>query len=223
MSFFRSCASILTLTVVVGGGLATPSAAASPTPRVVSIAQARSLPLGTTVTVYGTATTPSGWLESSSFDKGFGMQDLTAGIYVSIAADPDVDPRDVVRVTGVLRDSSGLLQLAAAGLADLRVLGRGLPVLPRLLPTGAVGEASEGQLVRVFGRVTQAPVSDLPYGYIFHINDGSGDLTIFVSTQPGIDLSGLTVGRRVAVTGFSGQFGDHYEVNPRFQHDVLLL
>jgi hypothetical protein len=218
VSSLRRCAPILVL-LLGFGGLAVP-ASAQAQPRVVSIATARSLPLGTVVTVDGTATTPSGWLESSSFDKGFAVQDHSAGIYVSVAVDLHIVLRTRVRVTGELRDRSGLLILVPADPGQVRVHGKGPKVRPALLATGAVNESSEGSLVRVVARITQAPVSDLPFGFIFHVDDGSGDLTIFVSTQPGIDLSGLAVGRRVSVTGFSGQFDTHYEINPRFQSDI---
>jgi DNA/RNA endonuclease YhcR with UshA esterase domain len=73
----------------------------------------------------------------------------------------------------------------------------------------------------VIARVTQAPASDLPFGFKFFVNDGSGEVTIFVNTQTNIDLTGLTVGRLVAVTGFSSQFDTHYEIDPRFQADIL--
>ncbi|UJW35732.1 hypothetical protein L3Q67_19215 [Saccharothrix sp. AJ9571] len=65
-------------------------------------------------------------------------------------------------------------------------------------------------------------LTDLPYGYKFFVDDGSGGLTIFVNTQTGIDLTGLTAGRTVQVTGFSSQFDTHYEIDPRFQADVTL-
>jgi hypothetical protein len=219
MFLIRRCAVILALTIGYAG-IALPAHADS---TVISIARARSLPLGTVVTVAGTATTPSGWLESSSFDKGFGLQDRSAGIYVSVTVQLNIEPRDQVRVTGALRDSFGLLQLVPADAGQVVIGGKGPAIRPALRRTGAVNESTEASLVRVIGRVTQAPVSDLPFGFIFHVDDGSGDLTIFVSTQPGIDLSGLTVGRLVTVAGFSGQFSDHYEINPRFQQDIIIL
>jgi len=60
------CAALLAL-------VALPALAAPATPHVISIAQARSLPPGTVVTVDGSVTTPSGAFESSFFDKGFGL------------------------------------------------------------------------------------------------------------------------------------------------------
>src|SRR5919205_579077 len=215
--FLRRSALILVLVAGFVGALTAPALAA---PHVLAIARARTLPLGTVVTVDGTATAPSGWLESSSFDKGFALQDKSSGIYVSVAADPGIAVRDRVRVTGTLEDRSGLLILAVADLSAVRVHGHGPQVRPLRLATGAVNEASEGRLVRVVATITQAPVSDLPFGFLFSVDDGSGELTIFVSTQAGIDLSHLTVGQRVTVTGFSGQFDTHYEIDPRFPADL---
>ncbi|MBB5867320.1 hypothetical protein F4553_000699 [Allocatelliglobosispora scoriae] len=223
MSLFRRSALIVVL-ALGSVGIAVPASAAATQLQAVSIARARTLPLGTVVTVKGTATTPAGWLESSSFDKGFGLQDLTAGIYVSVSVALPIAPRDQVRVTGTLQESYGLLILVPADPAtQVAVHGKGLAVLPAWRATGRVDETSEGSLVRVVGRVTQAPESDLPYGYKFLVDDGSGELTVFVSTQPGIDLSGLAVGKIVSVAGFSGQFDTHYELIPRFQSDIAVL
>jgi hypothetical protein len=216
MSVWRSAAVVLVL-LLGSVGLAAPAQA---TGTAIPIAAARSLPLGTVVTVDGSVTTPSGAFESSTFDKGFGLQDRSAGIYVSVAVDPHLHPRTQVRVTGELRDSFGLLTLVVTDPAAIRPHGKGPKVRPAPLATGAVSEATEGRLVRVTGTVTQAPVSDLPYGYIFHVDDGSGDLTIFVTTQTNIDLSGLAVGQTVSVTGLSSQFDTHYEILPRFPSDL---
>jgi hypothetical protein len=208
------------LLALVCAGVAPPAQAADAAHQVVSIARARTLPLGTVVTLDGTATTPSGAFESSFFDKGFAIQDRGAGIYVSVATDLGVRPRDRVRVTGTLRDSFGLRILVPADPAAVRFCGRGDAIRAARLATGAVGETTEGLLVSVVATVTRPPESDLPYGFKFFVDDGSGELTIFVNTQTGIDLTGLTAGRAVRVTGFSSQFDTHYEIDPRFPADV---
>ncbi|MDI5982142.1 hypothetical protein [Amycolatopsis magusensis] len=195
------------------------SAPAHASPHVVSIAKARSLPLDTVVTIDGTATTPSGAFESSFFDQGFAIQDHRAGIYISAAEDLNIAPRDRIRVTGTLRDSYGLRILVPDA---IHLHGKGPKIQPKPLATGAVSEATEGLLVRVTATITRAPESDLPYGYKFFVDDGSGELTIFVNTQTGIDLTGLTAGRAAQVTGFSSQFDTHYEIDPRFPADVTL-
>jgi len=200
-----------------------PAQAVGAAHHVVSIAKARTMQAGSVVTVAGTVTTPPGAFESSFFDEGFGLQDRSAGIYVSVAAAPDIDLRSRVRVTGTLRDSFGLLVLVPSDPAMITVHGRGPAVRPRLLTSGAVGESTEGSLVRVVATITQAPAPDAEYGFKFYVDDGSGELTIFVNTQTGIDLSGLGVGQTVRVTGFSSQFDTHYEIDPRFPRDITVV
>jgi hypothetical protein len=196
------------------------TAAARPRPSI-PIAVARSLPLGTRVTVEGTASTPSGAFASSFFDAGFGLQDDRAGIYVSLQADVHVVPGDRLRVTGVLADSFGLLVLLPDDPGDVDRRGHGRPPEPRRVPTGAVGETTEGLLVTVTATVTHAPVADDDFGFKLFVDDGSGPLQIFVNLQTGIDVSSLAVGERVKITGFSSQFDAEYEIDPRFAADVV--
>jgi len=216
----RLLAPALLLAFVAVSSVAIPANAA---PHLISIAQARALPLGTVVTVAGSATTPSGAFDSSFFDKGFGLQDLSAGIFISLQTDLGVAPGRLARVTGTLQSSAGLLILVPADPSDVKLYGTGPKVLAQWINTGGVGESTEGRIVRVFGAITQAPASDLPYGYKFSVDDGSGELTIFVNTQTGINLSSLRVGQIVSVAGFSSQFDTHYEIDPRFPADILAL
>ena len=190
-------------------------------PHAISIAQARSLPLGTVVTVDGSVSTPSGAFESSFFDKGFGLQDKTAGIFVSMQVNLNVAPRRQARVTGTLQDSAGLLILVPSDpFSDVKLHGAGPKVEPKWVSTAGVGEATEGLIVRVVGTIIQPPSSDLPFGFKFTVDDGSGEVQIFVNTQTGIDLSGLAAGQTVSVTGFSSQFETHYEIDPRSPADI---
>ncbi len=190
---------------------------------VISIAEARTRPLGSVVTVDGSVTTPSGAFESSFFDQGFALQDRSAGIYVSVPQSLGLAPRAQARVTGTLVDSFGLLLLVPADpQSDVKAHGHGPRVRARFLTTGAIGESTEGLLVQVVGTITQAPSSDLPFGYKFSVDDGSGELIIFVNTQTGIDVNELQLGQVVSVTGFSSQFDTHYEIDPRDPADVVV-
>ncbi|HEX6239890.1 MAG TPA: DNA-binding protein, partial [Polyangiales bacterium] len=62
----------------------------------------------------------------------------------------------------------------------------------------------------------------LPYGYKFAVDDGSGEVLIFVNLETEIDVTRLAPGQRVKVTGFSSQFDDHYEIDPRDADDVVV-
>jgi DNA/RNA endonuclease YhcR with UshA esterase domain len=198
-------------------------AKAKPACNELSISDARALPIAAQVTLDGTVSTPSGAFASSFFDVGFGLQDREAGIYVSVQTDPHLVPGDRVRVSGVLADSYGLLVLIPDAATDVARVGHARPPVAQPSATGSVGESTEGLLVAVKGNVTQAPTSDPPYGYKFTVDDGSGALQIFVNVQTGIDLAQLRLGKKVKITGFSSQFDDHYEIDPRSPEDVTLL
>lgn len=202
-------------------GQATPTTPFAPAAHVISIAAARGLPLGTVVTVDGSITVPSGAFSSSSFDEGFAIQDHTGGIYVSVADNLGFAPRQQVRLTGELADSFGLLVLI--NVTDIKPHGKGPKVQPLAVATGAVGEATEGKLVTITGVITQPIFVDLDFGFILVIDDGSGPVNSFVNLSTGIDVSGLSQGQTIEVTGFSGQFEDHYEVDPRTQADIKVL
>ncbi len=189
---------------------------------VTAIRVARTQPIGTVVTVEGVVTTPSGAFNSSFYDRGFALQDRTGGLFVSLQYDLQLRPGQKVRVTGAIGDSNGLLTLVPIHPDEVKVLpGKG-EVEPRELRTVKVGEATEGQLVQVAGRVTKAPESDLPYGYKLYVDDGSGAVVVFVNVETNIDAMALSAGQQVRVVGFSSQYEDHYEIDPRFPRDVRL-
>ena len=216
---------LLALMVLINFVPNRPTLANPPTPadKVISIAEARSLPLGTVVTIDGSVTVPSGAFSSSTFDQGFAIQDRTGGIYVSTSDNLGFSLRQQVRVTGTLADTvlPGLLVLV--NVTDAKAHGSGPKVQPQPVATGAVGETTEGSIVRITGTISQPIVNDLPFGFIIVVNDGSGDLNVFVCASTGIDVSGLSQGQTIEVTGFSGQFADHFEVDPRIQDDIKVV
>ena len=221
----RQAVSALLITLVAFIFTVTPDASYSAPPafKKISIAEARSLPLGTVVTIDGSVTVPSGAFSSSTFDQGFAIQDRTGGIYVSVADNPGLTLRQQVRVTGTLADNvlPGLLVLI--DVTEIKVHGSGPKVRPLPVATGEVGEETEGMLVRITGTITQPVVNDLPFGFIIVVNDGSGEVNSFVCASTGIDVSDLSVGQTIEVTGFSGQFADHFEVDPRTQSDIRVI
>lgn len=191
--------------------------------KTISIAEARSLPLGTVVTIDGSVTVPSGAFSSSTFDQGFAIQDRTGGIYVSVPDNLGFELRQQVRVTGKLADTvlPGLLVLV--DVTEIKAHGTGPKVNALPVETGDVGEATEGKLVTITGTITLPIVNDLPFGFIIFINDGSGEVHSFVCASTGIDVSGLSPGQTIEVTGFSGQFANDFEVDPRTQNDIRIV
>ena len=219
----RQALQIITLLAFVFTGIpgavySTPSAL-----KTISIAEARVLPLGTVVTIDGSVTVPSGAFSSSTFDQGFAIQDNTGGIYVSTSDNLGFAPRQKVRVTGTLADTVQPGLLVLVNVTEVKAHGSGMKVPPLAVSTGDVGEATEGTIVRITGTITQPIVNDLPFGFIIVVNDGSGEVNSFVCASTGIDVSGLSIGQTIEVTGFSGQFADHFEVDPRTQSDIRIV
>jgi DNA/RNA endonuclease YhcR with UshA esterase domain len=68
--------------------------------------------------------------------------------------------------------------------------------------------------------ITQGPINDLPFGHKFFIDDGSGEITVYVNRGTRVDVRPLAVGQLIQVTGFSSQFTDHYEIDIRGRQDL---
>jgi len=189
-----------------------------------TIAEARATPLDTVVTIEGTVTTPAVLFASSYDDQGFALQDRTAGIFVSFPnTNIGVKPSRHVEVTGVLKSPDGLLMIVPASVEDVKVKGNDKPVQPTQVRTGAVGEANQGLLVRASGKITEGPIDDLPFGHKFFIDDGSGPINVYVNVGTKVDVSRLTVGQRVVVTGFSSEFDGVPEIDIRGPQDLKRL
>jgi len=187
------------------------------------IADARAQGPGAIVTVEGYVTAPSGVFSGFSFDQGFAIQDHSAGIYVSVAENSALQLNKHVRVTGTLSSSFNQLVLAA-NVADVQVLNGAKHIATTPVSTGDINDDSEGLLVSVEGLVTVGPVDDLPFGWKFYLDDGSGEITIFIASTVNLnpfDVPWLMPGQKVRLTGFSSEFDDHFEINPRRQGDLI--
>ncbi|HEX3479301.1 MAG TPA: hypothetical protein VHT91_29960 [Kofleriaceae bacterium] len=178
------------------------------------IAAARHLPLGTTVTVRGTVTVPT-----DAFDAGFAIQQGNAGIYVLDSLGATRAIATEVEVTGTLVDSSGLLAIQPA---SITALGRREPIEPRHRKTGQVGESTEGQLLKLHGRMVGDLIDDSPFGFKLDIDDGSGPIQIFLFPGAGISTTGLTAGVEIHVTCFSNQFEAIFECDPPAAADFIV-
>ena len=200
------------------------SIAASPIrAKPISIKEARGLAVGAVVTIEGVVTVPSGAFKSSISDEGFAIQDRSAGIYVSMSENLGLRVGQRLRVTGKLDEHDEMLAIVAVGAASIEAMGYGPGLQAQFVQTGKVGEATEGRLVKVKGEITRPIGDDSPYGFRLFINDGTGEIQVFISASTGIDPRGLQVGERVHVTGLSGQYKDHYEISPRFPADIKSL
>ncbi|WP_309891709.1 DNA-binding protein [Archangium sp.] len=187
-----------------------------------SISEARASADGSTVTVEGFVSVVPGAFVSALGDEGFAVQDASGGIYVKVAQKLDLGLGTKVRVTGMLGEQNKLRILTSEP-ASVQKLSGTQQVSPRNVTTGGVDEAVEGSLVKVSGNITQTFQDDSPYGYKLYINDGSGEVQVFVHVSAGFDpgmLRALTAGQRITVTGLAAQYETTYEVAPRQPSDL---
>jgi uncharacterized protein YdeI (BOF family) len=205
----------------------TPSPSSSPSAPVPTIASARAMPVGSTVTVRGVVTAEAGRLGTPAL---FAIADATGGIVVKLPSGGAPPARGrIVLVTGHLADPFGQLEVRPSADAFATAGTDALPA-PIDLPASGPGEASEGRLVRLSGVVTGRPTKAT-----------SGDITLTLETTGGTRVkvmadasSGLRTGSftplaRYRVTGVGGQRAsrkgapDGYRIWARDPRDVVLL
>ena len=180
--------------------------------------QARSRPEGSSITLEGHVTVPSGIFASFMGDNGFVLGDHITGIYVATDNRGYRSMGSAVEVTGTLADNGhGMLILRARAIRPQK--GRSL-FKPWPQERAALGEFYEGKIVRTEGEVLRL-TSDLPYGHKLFLRHAGGELQVFLppGTRPAEAL--LAPGRRLQVTGFCAQYDKVYEIVVRSAKDVI--
>lgn len=192
---------------------------------VTPLSRARAAGAGANVLVDGVVSVPPG-----VFDGGFAIQDRTGGIWVLPLADPVLlRLGQRVRIRGTLDNPNNQLAIvpSAMQLFDFRGAPEGVRAEaapePRVVRTGDVSEGEEGWLIRVRGTVVTAAENDAPWGWKVMVDDGSGAVMVFLDSETDLRADVFRPGATVEVTGFAGQYDDHYEVIPRTQDDLRVV
>ncbi|MGD6871156.1 DUF6359 domain-containing protein [Sutcliffiella horikoshii] len=183
----------------------------------VTIAEARDAENGSEVTIEGIVTTTSGAWGS----KGFYIQDETAGTYVFQNSD-DVEPGDVVRLTGKVGAYNGEIQIGS--LTSFEKTGTKEVPEPLVLTVEDVNESNAGQLVTIKG----VEISDLEsvnsYGtFEFTATRNGQSIVVRVDNRTGLMFNNFTFedGDKVTVTGISSSFNDVIQLKPRGEEDIV--
>jgi phosphatidylserine/phosphatidylglycerophosphate/cardiolipin synthase-like enzyme len=181
----------------------------------VSIATARTQPLGSTVTVRGVVT------NGSELGIIRYLQDATAGIGLYDNANTaGLQRGDSVEVTGVLFDFNGLLEISPITSINLISSGNNLPnTQTTTIPS--LGESLEGELVKInnvsFVNAGATFSGNQSYGF----TSGVQQATIYVRT--GSPLIGQLIPfGAVNLTGVCSQFNSIYQVLARDTADFEL-
>ena len=184
---------------------ATASATSPPTAApVVAIAAARTMALDSVVTVEGIATVEAGKIIDG---RSTVIQDATAGIAVRlpVAGWSPFARGDLLRVTGVIGQRYGNLELRPASPTAITVLGPALLPPPWAIAASEFGEAMEGRLVRGVGVVVSVDAVGASGNFGLDLKDASGTMRVFVYGTTGIGRESFVKGATIEVTGIEGQ------------------
>jgi uncharacterized protein YdeI (BOF family)/plastocyanin len=177
-----------------------------------TIKQAKAQSKNTQVKVRGIVTVPPDVLNSTYFY----IQDSTAGvqIYFSKKDFPGLKLGDYVEVVGKVSERSREKKINVQDKEDMKVIShKNLPE-PAFVKTGDVKEPFEGQLIRVTGQITRSS------GNTFYIDDGSGEIKVYIQKSTGIKKPDWKKGDWVTITGIVGETSSGYRVMPRYQEDL---
>ncbi|MEX2054926.1 MAG: lamin tail domain-containing protein, partial [Candidatus Andersenbacteria bacterium] len=185
---------------------------AGTTATTVPLADVREEAAGTLIQTEGVVSLPPGIFGKTMFYlAGSGIQ-----VYSSAGAFPALKLGDKVKVVGELSANQGEARLKLTQATAVSVLASGPPPTPHRLATGEIDEEWEGSLVIMQGHVTETS------GDTFFIDDGSGEVKVFIKETVKIDKPRLKKGAAITITGIVSETRSGYRVLPRFQEDIRL-
>ncbi len=187
----------------------------------ISLDSARTLPKNTRVTVTGFVTV------ANEFGGPLYFQDATAGLAVyktDLHAAAQIG--DSIVVTGPLGEfgatngqpGTGLLEVTGTGITYEVFNNVNRPQTPRVVTLADLGEALEGQLLRV-QNVTIDHEGAFSQNTSYPITDASGAATLYIDNDT--DLVGASApGGAIDLVGVLGQYRGTYQLLPRSTADL---
>ncbi len=178
----------------------------------ISISEAKKLARYSWVKVQGIVSAPPGVFgEKTIYLSGSGIQ-----VYSYQENLPNFKIGDLVEVIGRISEIGGEKRILLSQADDLKIISHQKEPEPIIVLTGDVGEPIEGYLVTVEGKVTETS------GSVFYLDDGSGEVKIYIKPSTGIKKPSVKKGDWMVVTGQVSRTSTSYRILPRFQNDVRL-
>lgn len=187
-----------------------------PIPAAITVAEARTKAVGTTVTIEGVVTTEPGAFGGQAFY----LQDETAGIYV-FQHTSGFHAGDTVKVTAATTIYNSEFELT-----DIVAIEKtGTASVPAPIEVTAITDANQGQLVQLKDVTIENIISATPAGsFEFDAVAADGATThIRVDTRTGVTDTSFpyTAGDKIDITGVSAIFKDVYQLKPRSLNDFV--
>lgn len=178
-----------------------------------TIADARAMGIGQTVTVSGVVTNGS---ELGSIRY---LQDATGGIAAYSTSLNSVQRYDSITITGVLLDFSGLLELSPVNSYTNHGPATVIPT-PLQLQILSAAEVHESKLVEILN-VTFVQTGNFATGNsTVQITDGTNTFDVRINGTTNIDGTAIPTGT-ITIKGLEGQFNTNYQIVPRDLNDII--
>ncbi len=196
----------------------------------VSVDAARTARIGALVDLEGCVTVAPGVFS----DRYIFIQDQTGGIKIylpSLTGDfpalrgddrghPSAGSGQALGDRVALRGRTGLdygeHEVIVEEPKKVRVVGVCAPIAARMIKTGALSKNIEGQLIEVTGAVKSVAQGE------FVLNDGSGDVLVYIDLTTKIQLPRLAVGQPIRVIGVVSRAHGKTALLPRYSTDLIV-
>lgn len=146
----------------------------------------------------------------------FYIQDSSAGlqVYNYKGSFPNLRNGDYVEVLGSITTSAGEYRIKTTSATDIKVVSQSKLVSVKTVKSGSVSEEDTGQLVFISGRITQTS------GSTFYVDDGSGDVKVYIKSSAEIDKPRFSKGASISLRGIVSETTSGLRILPRYQYDL---
>ncbi len=180
--------------------------------QLITIADARALPVGSVVTVNGTVTS------GSEFGTIRYMQDGTGGIALFSTALSSLQRGDNVTITGSTTQFQNLLEIVQVTAWTVNSTGNSLPN-PLILPLSQMNESNESMFVRV-NNVTFLTSGTFQGNTNYNITSNGESGVVYIRSSNPLAGQPIPTGN-VIVYGINSQYGSQYQLLPRDANDIV--
>ena len=160
----------------------------------------------------GIVSTPPGIFSNKAFYiSGSGIQ-----VYSYEDEIPNLNVGDEIEIIGKISEVGGEKRILIDKSEDVKIISSDNLVESKIISTGNINEAFEGCLITVEGKFARTKND------VFYLDDGSGEVKVYIKPQTGIIKPKIEKGDRMVITGQVSQTSLGYRILPRFQGDVKL-
>jgi DNA/RNA endonuclease YhcR with UshA esterase domain len=178
---------------------------------------------GETVTVAGLVSGPASVFSNFSSTSQTGswyLQDATGGVNIfgGIKTDKRITLGQMVVITGTVTEYNGVTEISVLDTTRIKYWGYNInpPSIKDMIYNQLLGESIEGMLVSVEGTISSIPAY-AGGGYNMEIRNGNAPIAVRIGEISGFDLTPLTFGVRVKITGIVSQYDKEAPYNSGYQ------